>query len=468
MTTQTPTANEILETSISIHDISTAPGVAKHVLDLGPSAARITKIHISTAFSDSEDTFTEEQISHLTSPIAQLLTTISLTGGSLTHFTWSAPSSTSTPFTRPASFWSALYAHSTTLEFLQLCFFEHEVHHLPAPPHSFPCLKTLKLDTSSAHGDTGTSIHALLCACPALTTLVFEWPGCDLETCQIQNINWDEYTWTGLKELELNGWDFAPTRLAALLGRHKGVEVFRDGVDGPYVDEHASHIPLDGNVFPKLQTLRKRRGDARRLAEYFDPRANRPIRRLILDIRFNAARTLGELSACEGATTLEELELRGDVGSWRCKAWESDSSEDEEQRKTRKTKEAETPPIFMALRTLLEKLTALRELAIELDSGNTFSKNSKTGEWESDAPPNQDDLERLLVHIPHATSLRSLRLGDESVDELDQAWVQDMRGVPDSLEILGWGKEIFTIERVDGRIRGVIREGEVWRGWDER
>jgi hypothetical protein len=43
-----------------------------------------------------------------------------------------------------------------------------------------------------------------------------------------------------------------------------------------------------------------------------------------------------------------------------------------------------------------------------------------------------------------------------------------MRGVPDSLEILGWGKEIFTIERVDGRIRGVIREGEVWRGWDER
>jgi hypothetical protein len=76
MTTQTPTANEILETSISIHDISTAPGVAKHVLDLGPSAARITKIHISTAFSDSEDTFTEEQISHLTSPIAQLLTTL--------------------------------------------------------------------------------------------------------------------------------------------------------------------------------------------------------------------------------------------------------------------------------------------------------------------------------------------------------------------------------------------------------
>jgi hypothetical protein len=468
MTTQTPTANEILETSISIHNISTAAEIAKRVLDLVPSAARITKLHISTAFSDSEDTFTEERISHLTAPIAQLLNTISSTGGSLTHFTWSAPLSTSTPFTRPASFWSALYAHSTTLEFVQLCFFEHEVHHLPAPPHSFPCLKTLRLDTSSAHGDTGTSIHALLCACPGLTTLVFEWPGCDLETCQIQNVNWDEYNWTGLKELELSGWDFAPTQLAALLGRHKGVEVFRDGVDGPYVDEHASHIPLDVNVFPKLKTLRKRRGNARRLAEYFDPHADRPIRRLILDIGFNAARTLGELSACEGATTLEELELRGDVGSWRCKAWESDSSEDEEQRETRKTKEAETPPIFMALRTLLEKLTALRELAIELDSGNTFSKNSKTGEWESDAPPNQDDLERLLVHISRATSLRSLRLGDESVDGLDQAWVQDMRGVPDNLEILGWGKEIFTIERVDRRIRGVIREGEVWRGWNEK
>jgi hypothetical protein len=297
---------------------------------------------------------------------------------------------------------------------------------------------------------------------------VFEWPGCDLKTCQIQNIDWDAYTWTGLKELELNGWDFAPTRLATLLGRHKGVEVFRDGVDGPYVDEDASHIPLDVNVFPKLQTLRKRRGDARTLAEYFDPRATRPIRRLILDIGFNAARTMDELSACEGATTLEELELRGDVGSWRCKAWESDSSEDDEERETRKTKEAEIPPIFMALRTLLERLDGLKELGIQLDSGNTFSKNSKTGEWESDAPSNQDDLERILAHIPRATSLRSLRLSDESVDELDQAWVQDMRGVPDSLEILGWGKEIFTIERVERRIRGVIREGEVWRGWDER
>jgi hypothetical protein len=77
-------------------------------------------------------------------------------------------------------------------------------------------------------------------------------------------------------------------------------------------------------------------------------------------------------------------------------------------------------------------------------------------------------LVRILAHIPRTTGLRVLRLGDESVGELDEEWVQDMRGIPNGLKVLEWGKMVYEIERENGRVRGVKREGVVWIGWDER
>jgi hypothetical protein len=470
MSTQPQNTNEILETSISIHNLSTASEITQRILDLGPSAARITKLYISTDFSNSEDKFTNEHVVSLVQPITQILTHISSASASasLTHFAWLAPSSTTSPFTRPSEFWAALYIHAPTLRHLTLDFFEHEVATLPPPP-AFPALRTLGLDTSSAHGDDGTSIHALLTSCPLLTALTFEWPACDLETCQIQNIQWSAYTFPALTALELNGWDFAPVAFAAFLARHRDVERFVDGVDGPYVDENEEHIGLAATVFPKLRELWKRRGSERGMGQYFNVEARRPIKRLVLDVEgFDGAKKLQELGACGHAQKLKELELRGPSRAWRVKEWESDSSEDEDGKRERKSKEAETPPILLALRTVLDKLDGLKELGIELESSSYYSKNSKTGEYENDELPNQDDLVRILAHIPSMMSLRTLRLGDESVDKLDEAWLEDMRGVPDGLEVLGWGKGVYGIERVDGRIRGVKKEGEVWRGWDER
>jgi hypothetical protein len=332
MSPQSHPTNQILETSISITNISTASAIAQRILDLGPAAANITKLHISTDFSSSDDKakFIEDDITSLVRPITSILTHISSLGSSLIHFTWLAPSSTSSPFTRPSSFWAALYLHAPTLTSLTLEFFEHEVQHFPPPP-PFPNLKTLELDTSSAHGDSGASIHALLRSCKSLTTLKFEWPGCDLETCQIQNIEWDTYTFPALTYLEVHGWDFAPLPLARFLARHQDVQRLLDGVEGPYIEENEGHIDLDVTAFPNLRDLWKRRVDARPLAQYFSARANRPIKRLVLDLTgFHGAEKLAELSNNSHAcAVLEKLEIRGPSRAWRNEEWESDSSEDE-------------------------------------------------------------------------------------------------------------------------------------------
>jgi hypothetical protein len=465
MTALPQDTNEILGTtslSVLIHDLRTASQTAQRILALGASAANITKLSISTEFTEAEETAfrqngrkppasdltspieqtlaasseaedeapKQDRVSELTSPIVQILTTITATGGSLAHFSWLAPDSTGTPFTRPASFWSALYAHAPTLDFLQLDFFEHEVHNVPPPVTNFPVLTTLVLDTNSAHGDDGTAIHVLLKSCPMLSKLTFDWPGCDLLTCQIQDIDWDSYTFPHLTHLSLNGWDFAPQKLTAFLARHDGVEVFRDAIDG---DEA---IPLDMETFPVLHTLSKRgvHTSSKDLVEYFDPRAKRAIKHLALDIGWGGSRDLENLGGMKCAREkLEVLELRGDVKYWRPEdessedesgkdesgkdeSGKDESSEDEsgkdestadESGKDKSSKDDNIPPTLSALQTLLTHFHALHTLTITLESGNIYSRNPETGKYEvSDNPPDQQDLVRILAHIPpqHTTA----------------------------------------------------------------
>jgi hypothetical protein len=457
--------NVILGTSISIHDLHTASQTANHILSLGPSAATITKLSITTELPESYRDLVKDEVSQLTSPITQILSTIASTGGSLVHFAWLAPQSTNIPLTRPPTFWTALYAHAPTLESLQLEFFEHEVHTVPNPPSTFPSLTSLALDTSSAHGDDGSSIHALLRSCPTLSKLSFVWPICDLSTCQITNIDWDAYTFPHLTHLSLNGWDFAPVQLAAFLARHPSIQVLRDGVDGPYLDDDDDEEakPLEKDTLPNLCTLWKSHAfsESRSLVKYFDVRAKRAIKHLTLDIGFGGYVYLEELVGCEKAREgLEVVELEGGVERWRVEEEEDEENVEKEEDKIKKdedkiekdehrikdeeeniTKEdpeiekedeitpkqndetpkenpkSNIPPILPAMHTFLSHLHALRDLTIQLASGTISSRNPATGEWESGEPANQKDLvsspissspfridESLLLRLPPLNS----------------------------------------------------------------
>jgi hypothetical protein len=220
--------------TIRIHDFKAADAVAKQVLDLHEQAAKITCIHVDVTtyfealdeqeevadaaqanlkFADNvEDTTTPKEsppennasrdadrtaadrtAAHLCAPLTAILTAITSHGGNLRQFIWPATHHTDRNFTRPAEFWTALYAHALGLVELHLDFFCHEVGALLPLPSSttFPALRTLKLDTNSAHGDDGTAVDSLLRVCPNLDALHFEWPLCDLETCQIRSVSWD-------------------------------------------------------------------------------------------------------------------------------------------------------------------------------------------------------------------------------------------------------------------------------------
>ncbi|KAJ4310975.1 hypothetical protein N0V94_008178, partial [Neodidymelliopsis sp. IMI 364377] len=427
--------------AVRIHDLKAADEVAKQILDLHEQAAKITCINVdlTTYFQalDEQEELADATQAHLKiadnvegkttptesppenntsldadrtaaqlcAPLIAILTTITSHGGNLKQFTWPAADHTDRNFTRPAEFWTALYAHALGLVELHLDFFCHEVGALLPPPPSttFPALRTLKLDTNSAHGDDGTAVDSLLRACPNLDALNFEWPLCDLETCQIRNVSWD-WSFVQLNKLSVFGWNFAPEKYTQFLARHPGIEVLDERVDGPYgendEDTGYKEVSLPIDALPNLKELTKSYTWTHPLAAYFNDAARRPLSNLTLHVHSyrGVEQDLPHITQTStGQTRLKNLRLVTDIKSWR-KTQEQSSDDDTDDEDNVPTTTA-TPPALLPIPQLLQTTLAtlattslLTRLTLDLDSSNPSTYIRETGTWVYDPAMNETDL----------------------------------------------------------------------------
>lgn len=392
----------------------------------------------------------------LCEPLCQILNS----SVNLKHFSWTASYCAGTSFTRPQMFWDALYAHSQTLESLHLDYFEREVRQLTDPKTTFPNLKTLKLNTVSAHGDDGTAIDALLSSCPNLSTLDFTWPGCDLDNCQIQNITWS-YTYPSLTNLSLRGWNFAPKPLADFLTRHPSITTFSDGIDFQLNDPGSEAVQLDANVLPALKALYKSNGPLSSILPYFGPAAERQIRHLALYISMGGGSVLSELATLPAATsTIKTLELHGNITDWRLPDDEEYSSDSDSDVEIDEAKEPYVPPPSMPslLTSTLPHFPHLQELAMGMESGHIMHER-KDGVFGCPDPTTAEDLRYVLSHLPSTTSVRALRVRDERAKTLPKEMLDEFAGVPAGLEYFAWeGEErvLYRIKRGDGGVKCIV------------
>ena len=466
------------ELTIKICDITSANAIAERVLELGEQAAKITHVHIDTTryFQATEEaqeltiaakeetnislppdpSITDTEEPTLCAPLITILDLVKFHDGGLTSFIWPAPSYTDQKFTRPPSFWTALYAHAPTLTTLHLDFFCHEVHTLrPLPLNTiFTALRDLRLDTSSAHGDNGSTVDALLNACPNLEILHFEWPPCDLGSCQIENISWG-WKFPKLAQLYVFGWNFAPAAYTDFLVRHTSLTSIEERVDGPWDSNSGEYAKarLPVTALPNLQTLKKDFPYTHKLRDYFEPTANRPISTLALRVNTYQSAEQGLIDIATSTTAQENLrtlELSGDIRCWRAWDTEHDSSDDEtetvEERQQRREEEEQDrneqqknrlPDI---LKTVIPSIAGLEELSFEMDS--TIVTYSSPDTWTYPDPMNMCDLVDVLGLLPKARDgrLKLLRLKDprakaDALEELGEY-------LNEQCEVLGEGESV--------------------------
>ncbi|KAF2744970.1 hypothetical protein M011DRAFT_505592 [Sporormia fimetaria CBS 119925] len=406
-------------------------------------------------------------------PITSLLNYITLASHSLSSFTWTSPYDWPMKYgQRPPSFWTALWAHARTLSDLHIGFYEHELGRTAPPPPdvTFPALTNLRIDASTAHGDNGQLVEHIFKNSPNLERLDFVYPGCDLYTCQIQNITWD-YDFPHLKRLEVRGWDFNRRTFAHFLTRCSNVEVFTDGVDYIHSTPEPEFqskpqdpeavlppVPLPVTAFPNLRALCMNtfsRSETRNLYHWFDPQAARPIQHVML------GGSLSNMQAIANGKQLKVLEVRStNIKDWRPTPGALSYAASE-------------------LVTLLPKLPSLQELALGMDSGclNYSYRNDDGSEEVVVVPPmNVDDLKHVISLLPPSTQIRALRLWDTQADALPQSLLDDFYAVPASLEYISWeGKEkrLYRLEKMEGTVRAVEcevprqRRQNEWRTEDD-
>ena len=241
----TPTVSNTIEgddeLSINICDITTAQSVADQVLKLGKQAAKITSLHIdlssyiSARMQLESSTFPDDtKASTLCLPIIDILAFIRRSNGGLKSFTWLARwYHYSKEFTRPLTFWAALYDHAPTLETLHIGFFHHEPHDAAAllPRIRLPAVARLRLDAIYEDGGGRSFTVAFLCDCPELEDLHLSWAECDTDASRMQSVTWS-WTFPKLRKLYVHGWNFAPNAYSRFLERHPEVKVRRVFVYG--------------------------------------------------------------------------------------------------------------------------------------------------------------------------------------------------------------------------------------------
>ncbi|KAF2791514.1 hypothetical protein K505DRAFT_419092 [Melanomma pulvis-pyrius CBS 109.77] len=414
-----------------------------------------------------------EAMNQACQPIIELLSAILTANGSLSSFSWeNKPGWWDSKGRRPPFFWTALWAHSATLQTLNLGFYTHELHHVrgPSPSQLFPLLRTLYIDASTAHGDNGSAVENLLSVCPALETLEFFWPGCDLLTCQIQNISWD-FHWPALRVLRLYGSDFAPLALADLLEKHPTVENFVDGVDSDFRSSFKeSQSPrLKASCLPNVKAVNRADDSARFPEHWFDDEAGRKINHLGVPWGWNGGLEVSKTMARE----LKCLEINaGNVTNWRP---DEPDSDDEEEEKKRKELDPEKK-IVKSVRKILPELKGLRELGIRLESD---SVTMTLPDGSHGSPPGMDekDLKVVLSILTDQTNIRALRIWDTKGKPLPQSLLDDFPKIPPSLEYLGWEAEekvLYRFERDGGKVKAVsceplrVVEEEAKKDWSEK
>lgn len=470
-----------LELKIYIRNITTINATAQQIVQLKELAAKITTIEIdtSTFFQAVEE---QEDLAGLFSAgvvcphLIIILDAIKIHGGGLTAFSWPASQHTHEYFTRPQEFWTALYAHASTFQTLHLDFFCHEVHTVPCPPPSVTFeAKDLRLDTSSAHGDNGAAIDTILKVCSNTSTLHFEWPPCDLESCQIRNVSW-AWHFPQLKHLRTFGWNFAPATYTNFLVRHPNLTSIAECLDGPWHsgEGEAVQVRLPTAALPNLRVLEKRYAGTHGLRDYFDTTANRQIDALVVHVNDfqGVEQELLEIAVLPTAQRrLRTLEFRGKISCWRRRERE-DSSEDDSADETPEQRDQRlqhAEKIFQAreqkrlpaiLKSVLPHLTSLETLSIEMDSSNGIYDSEASGTTYPE-PMSRRDFHAILDLLPKSKEgrLKVLRLEDARATADPRSgrireWICEMNdeitegeAVQGSLRTLEWcGQQSSVIE----------------------
>ncbi|KAF2650877.1 hypothetical protein K491DRAFT_782272 [Lophiostoma macrostomum CBS 122681] len=401
--------------------------------------------------------YVDERMNRYCAPIIQLLNAIESSGGSLESFSWDSKCGWwDSNGTRPREFWDALWQHARTLQKLTLGFYTHEVHKVrPAQVH-FPAMRELRINADTAHGDEGDAVEHLLKTSAALEVLVFHYPGCDLDTCQIKNVTWD-YNFPNLKFLEVNGYDFAPDAFKEFLGRCGNVEIFEDLIDHDYDGEE--RVAVLKTTLPKLRKLYKDYGTTNDWNEWFDADAARPIEHLT--VRGGPSSQLANIATGVAVRGLKTLEFEGYCTDWRAQEREPPASDDSSEEVETEEQKMGMTLRAQGIKNLLPKLLGLQELGIGLGSDN-ISISLPGGGWGSPSPMDEKDLRTVLSILPTDTQIRALRLWDEAAGKLSQTILDDFPAVPESLQYLSWeGKEkkLYKVERLDGQVKLQVCDG---------
>ena len=251
-------------------------------------------------------------------------------------------------------------------------------------------MRELRINADTAHGDEGDAIEHLLATSGGLELLVFRYPRCDLDTCQIKNITWN-YTFPNLKFLDVDGYDFAPEAFQEFLERCENLEVFRDAIDRDY---NSKGVTLPKSAMPKMRKLYKRYGTTNDWTESFDPEAARPIEHLT--VGGGPSTKFADIATGQAVRGLKTLEFEGHCTDWRVREREPPSSDDSSEEEEDEQQKMGMTYRTQGVKTLLPKLLGLQELGIGLDSGNIIT-SLPGGGWGSPPPMNENDLVCLYI-----------------------------------------------------------------------
>jgi hypothetical protein len=459
----------------------------------------------------------DDETTRLCQPIVDLLAAISTAGGSLQIFVWRSEHGSYGfwyKFNRPLEFWTALYAHARTLRVLVLGYFSHELHKVPSPQVAFPNMKELMIDATTAHGDDGAAVDTLLKGCPHLESLIFDWPNCDLESCQIKNVTWN-YSFPQLRRLMLRGNGFAPQAYIDFLARCPEVEEYRDAISFYELVEGGAEVefplmrfakirfPID--VFPRLRIL-SGHSHSLRLDEWFDENhveGGRPIESLDISSGQNSGALKELLDLSDAARgRLKYLSIGTYAGEWRVdddsnfggetkeeEAGEtSDCSEDgeisdysddgEASDYSEAGKDAQSVAAAMedaasklnpnltktarALKNLLPHLPALDTLNIDMGSGPTLIRNA-AGALVKPPLASSSDLRLLLSLLPSnpRTNIRTLEINESEAMPLDREFLDSVRDELAGLDCIIWNgmkKVVYRVKREEDKVVGIEEE----------
>lgn len=444
---------------LEIHDLNKLYDVIDHFASNPDQELQVTDIDIGDELETSESD--EDKMSDMEGPrgfddtsriIASIIDGIHSTGG-LESFRW-VRDVDEKGATREVCFWSNLWDTARTLKYLDIRFFEHELHRfanltgdesIPRPP-KFPALKSLRIDASGGHGDNGSMVDQILRNAPGLEELTLIFPGCDLEACRIKGITW-EYTFPALKRFSISTYNSDNTALSKFLASHPTITTLDWNVDA---DEE---LILPPACLPNLRVLKLDSMDVLGALDAVSTAISispRPIIRI--GVEDCSHDSLSKVAVF--AKTLKSLDLNIYVNELR-----PDSDSDEEIENKARNEEETAGLLHNILKNLLLQLHDLQELGFDLETGNTYISSGVRGKSEHPEPIGVKDLISILNILPPSTRIHTLRMSDSRGLKLPDEILNQFPDIPKSLEYLKWdtGKRavLYRLERGAGKVRAV-------------